>query len=161
VNKHFLNVVIVAAALFLVTACNFSTANLSSLKTSTDKEGTKETTSFKAGDTIYANAVVSNAMDKNTVKYALIAVESKTTKTGEVMQGTEVTIDMPGSGTANLTLPVPASFSGGKFNLVADLINEKGEKKDSKSVMITIAPGTTSSTDDRSVTDDKETDQDK
>ena len=47
-------------------ACNFSasTANISSLKIGTDKEVTKETSTFAPGDTIYGVAVISNAPGK-------------------------------------------------------------------------------------------------
>lgn len=122
----FLSLVVFAAA------CSFSTANMSSFKTSKDKEGKTEATTFKAGETLYANAIISNSIDKTTTKIYMHDDKNK------LVPGTEVKVDLPGSGTANYNLPLPASIPGGKYTLFADMLDEKGEKKDSKSVAITI-----------------------
>ena len=66
--KNLLGLGLVAAVLFTAAfACNVSTANLSSLKTSKAKDG-PESTTFAAGDTIFANATVSNNGSKVSVK---------------------------------------------------------------------------------------------
>jgi hypothetical protein len=116
-------------------ACSFSTANMSSFKTSKDKEGKQEATTFKGGETLYANAIISNSMSKTTTKIWLVDDKGKT------VAGSEVKIDLPSSGTANYTLPLPAGVTGGKYTLNADMLDEKGEKKDGKSVAITIEAG--------------------
>jgi len=114
--------------------CSIGEAKMSSFKTSKDKEGKTETTSFKAGETLYANAEIGGS-SKTTTKIWL------QDDTGKTIPGTEVKIDLPRNGTANYTLPLPASVPGGKYTLYADMLDEKGEKKDGKSVGITIEGG--------------------
>lgn len=122
----FLSLVAFAAA------CSFSTASMSSFKTSKDKEGKTEATTFKAGETLYANAIISGSMSKTTTKIYMQDDKNK------LVAGTEVKVDLPSSGTAAYNLPLPASFAGGKYTVFAEMLDEKGEKKDTKSVAITI-----------------------
>ena len=114
------------------TACSFSTASMSSFKTSKDKDGKTESTTFKAGETVYANAVITGSMSKTTTKISM------TDPAGKPVTGSEVKIDLPGSGTAAYSLPLPMGAPGGKYTVTADFLDDKGEKKDSKSVAITI-----------------------
>lgn len=130
-KTRFLLVTAIAIAAF-VAACSFSTANMSSFKTSKDKDGKQEATTFKGGETLYANAVIANSMSKTTTKIYL--QDDK----GKLVAGSEVKVDLPSSGTANYTLPLPAGVPGGKYTLFADMLDEKGEKKDGKSVAVTI-----------------------
>ena len=144
---------IITALFVFAAACSFSTANMSSFETSKDKDGKTKSTTFKAGETIYANAVIANAPGKTTTK--IYINDDK----GKLLPGSDVKVELASSGTAAYNLPIPASFAGGKFTLVADMLDDKGEKKDSKNVAITIeagapAPATTSS-------DDKDHDSDK
>lgn len=150
----FISLVVFAAA------CSFSTANMSSFKTSKDKEGKTESTTFKAGETLYANAEISNSMGKTTTKIYLQDDKGKT------MTGSEVKVDLASSGTANYTLPLPMGVAGGKYTVVAEMLDEKGEKKDGKSVAITIeaapAPPPAAADDKDADTDsaaDKDTDK--
>ena len=122
----FLSLVVFASA------CSFSTASMSSFKTSKDKEGKTEATTFKAGETVYANAVITGSMSKTTTKISM------TDPTGKMVTGSEVKIDLPSSGTAAYSLPLPMGAPGGKYTVVADFMDDKGEKKDSKSVSVTI-----------------------
>jgi len=139
--KNLLGLGIVAVVLFTAAfACNMSTANLSSLKTSTQKDG-DETTSFKAGDTIYANATVSNNGGKVTVKIYLTVDDAPGMKKGDVIPNSDVSLDLENDGVAKYHYPTFATTKGGKFNVVADMYNDAGEKKDTKSVAITVAPG--------------------
>ncbi len=128
-------------------ACSFSTASMSSFKTSKDKEGKTEATTFKAGETIYANAVITGSMSKTTTKISM------TDPSGKPVTGSEVKIDLPSSGTAAYSLPLPAGAPSGKYTIVADFMDDKGEKKDSKSVAITIegapAPAAAPATDEK------------
>ena len=128
----------ISALIVIVLACNASTANMSSLKVSKDKEGTQETTTFKPGETIYAIATISNSPGKTTTKFRLKADEVSGIAKGEVVPGSEVAVDLPGSGTAVYSLPIPATVKGGKFTLEADMHNETGEKKDGKTSPVTI-----------------------
>lgn len=124
--KTFSLSVVLALAVFAAFGCNVSTANLSSLKVSKDKEGTAEASSYKAGDTIYGKAVVSNNPGKVKVKLALSDPK------GAVMPGSEITLDIDGDGTANYLLPTTEAMPAGSYKLTADMINDAGEKKDSK-----------------------------
>lgn len=144
---------IITALFAFVAACSFSTANMSSFETSKDKDGKTKSTTFKAGETIYANAVIANAPGKTTTK--IYINDDK----GKLLPGSDVKVELASSGTAAYNLPIPASFAGGKFTIVADMLDDKGEKKDSKNVAITIEagappPAATSS-------DDKDHDADK
>ncbi|QQS33386.1 MAG: hypothetical protein IPM50_02045 [Acidobacteriota bacterium] len=140
-------------------ACSFSTANMSSFKASKDKEGKQETTTLKAGETLYANAIISNSPGKTTTKIYLQDDKGKT------MSGSEVSVDLSADGKANYSLPLPMSFPGGKYKLIADMLDDKGEKKDSKSVDLTIeaAPAAPKTADDSGddAADDKGGDSDK
>lgn len=124
-----------ALVVFLIQACSFSTANMSSLTTSKDKEGKESTTSFKAGDTIYAKATISNNGGKVKVKFSLMD------PSGKAMSGADVAVDIDGDGFATFTLPTPPTLAAGSYKLNADMMNEAGEKKDNKSVTLTIAGG--------------------
>ena len=126
---------ILAAVFAFAAACSFSTANMSSFKTSKDKDGKTETTTFKAGETIYANAVIANSPGKTTTK--IYINDDK----GKLLPGSDVKVELASSGTAAYNLPLPASFAGGKLTVVADMLDDKGEKKDSKSVSITVEAG--------------------
>lgn len=151
----------IAAVAVAAGACSFSTASMSSFKASKDKEGKQEATSFKAGETIYGNAVISCSMSKTTTRLYL-----KDEK-GEIVKGSEVKIDLPSSGTANYSLPLPMGVPGGKYTLFAEMLDDKGEKKDTKSVAITIeaapaAPPATTKDDAASdVADDDDKSKDK
>jgi hypothetical protein len=141
-RSNLISVFCVTLALLSATvACNWSTANLSSFATSKDKDGKQAATSFKAGDTIFATAQVSNNSGKVKVNLSVVAEDAKGLKKGETLKGSEVSLDVDGDKSANYNLPLPESFPGGKFKVVADMINESGEKKDSKSVDITVEGG--------------------
>ena len=153
--KNGLGLLIVAMVLFTAGwACSATTANMSSFKTSKDKEGKTEATSFKGGETLYANAVISNAISKTTTKIWLVDDKGKT------VPGSEVKIDLPSAGTANYTLPLPAGVQGGKYTLNADMLDESGEKKDGKSVAITIEGGAAPKSDDKTKKDEAGEDDD-
>lgn len=128
----------IAAFIAVAAACNVSTANMSSLKVAKDKEGKQETTTFKPGDTIYGIATISNSPGKVTVKFRLKADDVAGTPKGEVIKGSDVPVELPSSGVATYSLPIPVGVAGGKYILEADMINEAGEKKDGKTSPITI-----------------------
>lgn len=151
---------IIISLVAFAAACSFSTASMSSFKTSKDKDGKTESTTFKAGETVYANAVITGSMSKTTTKISM------TDPAGKPVTGSEVKIDLPGSGTAAYSLPLPMGAPGGKYTVTADFLDDKGEKKDSKSVAITIeaAPAPPPSADkdadsDDSADDDKKEDK--
>jgi hypothetical protein len=81
-------------------------------------------------------------------------------KKGEVVPNSEAKVDLNGDGVAKYNYPTVATTKGGKFNLSAEMYNEEGEKKDSKTVTITVEPGTTAGLTPASAADDKKTDDD-
>ena len=130
----------ISAFIVIALACSASTANMSSLKVSKDEGGKQETTTFKPGETIHAAATISNAPGKTTTKFRLKADQVAGMSAGDVIPGSEISVDLPGSGTATYQLTIPTSVKGGKFTLEADMINEAGEKKDGKTSPITVGP---------------------
>lgn len=127
-----------ALTIFMAQGCNFSTANLSSLKTSKDADGKTEASSFTTGETLYANAVVANNPGKVKVKFQLLAEDVKGINKGEMLKGSDVTVDIPGDGVAKYSVPVSPALPAGSYKLNADMMNEDGEKKDSKTANVTI-----------------------
>jgi len=138
VKNTFGAIAAISALILIGLACNMSTANMSSLKVSKDKEGKQETTAFKPGETIYAIATISNSPGKTMTKFRLKVDEASGMTKGEVVPGSEVAVDLPGSGTATYSLPIPSGVKGGKFILEADMHDDTGEKKDGKSSPVTI-----------------------
>lgn len=127
--------------IFTALACNMSatTANLSSLKLSKDKEASAETSTFGEGDTVYAVATVSNVPDKVKVKGRLVIEEVEGEQSGPI-PGLENTLDLAGSGTATFTFsPPPSGWPKGKYKVEVMMLNEGGEQKDQKSASFTIS----------------------
>ncbi len=152
--KNFFGLLIVA--LVLMTAaweCSIGEAKMGSFKTSKDKDGKQEATTFKAGDTLYANAEISGG-SKTTTKIWLQDSGGKT------VPGSEVKVELPSAGTAQYSLPLPATFPGGKYTVYADMLDDKGEKKDGKSVAVSIEGGTPPKSDDKAKKDEAADDED-
>ena len=126
--------------IFAGLACNFSasTANISGLKIGKDKEVTAETSSFAAGDTVYAVATVSNAPGAVKVKGRLAIDEVEGEQSGPI-PGLEKTLDLPGSGTATYTFsPPPSGWPKGKYKVEVLMLDEKGEQKDQKTANFSV-----------------------
>ncbi|KXK03338.1 MAG: hypothetical protein UZ17_ACD001001146 [Acidobacteria bacterium OLB17] len=141
--RNAATLLIIAAVLFTAAfACNFSTANLSSLKTGKNADVTSPSNSFAAGDTIYAVADVSNNPGKVKVKMYIQVENMKGVAPGTVIENSVVNLDMEGDAVAKYHYQTYSSTAGGTFKVVAEMYNENGEKKDSKSETITVAPGT-------------------
>lgn len=138
--KIFSIISVFALAILVMQGCSFSTANMSSLDTSKDKDGKEKTTSFKGGDTIYAKAIIANNPGKVKVKFSLAD------PSGKAMSGADVSVDIDGDGFASYTLPTTAALPAGSYKLTADMMNEAGEKKDSKTATLTMAAGAAPST---------------
>lgn len=129
----------IAALLVAGLACNMSTANMSSLKVGKDEGVKQESSSFKIGETIHAIATISNAPGKTTVKFNLAADEVEGMTKGELVPGANVDLVVPdGGGTATYEITPPSGAPVGKYTLTADMHDESGEKKDGKTVSITI-----------------------
>ncbi len=154
--KTFLIAAMFAMLFTAFQACSFSTANIGSFNSSKDKEGKEAAKSFKAGETIYATAFISNNPGKVKVKIYLVAEDAKDLKKGETLKGSEVELSIDGDASANYNLPLPEGFQGGSFKLVADMLNEAGEKKDSKSIDIKVEGGKPAETAPAADADDAE-----
>lgn len=116
-----------------------STANISSFKTSKDREGKQESTSFKGGETIYGRAVIANNIGKVKIKLKVVVDSAEDMTKGDMVKGSDVTIDMDGDGTGIYSLAVPVGVNSGKYILTADMENEAGEVKDTKSVTLDVS----------------------
>ena len=147
--KLLTTVAVFALTVFVLQGCSFSTANMSSLKTSKDKDGKTETTSYKGGDTIYAKAAIANNPGKVKVKYTLLD------PSGKAVPNADVSVDIDGDGVATYSLPTADSMSGG-YKLTADMINENGEKKDGKTAALTFVAGAPLASTAPSSSDDEE-----
>ena len=122
-------------------ACSFSasTANISSLKLGKDEALRQETSSFAAGDTVHATAVISNAPGAVKVTGRLVVEEVEGQQSGPI-PGLEKTLDLPGSGTASYTFsPPPSGWPAGRYKLEVLMLNEAGEQKDQKAVSFTVS----------------------
>lgn len=122
-----------------VLACSASTANLSSLKLSTDKSGSPEAGTFSPTDTIYAVATVSNAPGKVKVKGRLVVEDVPGQQAGPA-PGLEKTLDLPGSGTATYTFtPPPQGWPKGKYKVETTLMDDDGKEKDTKTASFSVS----------------------
>ena len=122
-------------------ACNYSatTANISDLKLSKDKEGNQATTTFAASDTVYAVATVSNAPGKVKVKGRL-AIEDVEGEQAGPIPGLEKTLDLEGSGTATFTFTPPAAgWPKGKYKVEVIMMDDSGQQKDQKSASFSVS----------------------
>ena len=145
--KNGLSLLIVAVVLFTAAfACNVSTANMSSFKLTKDKDGKEESSSFKNTDTLYGRATVANNGGKVSVKIQMNADDVAGMKKGDIVPGSSVNVNLDGEGVATYSLPLGGAVKAGKYTVVADMINDAGEKKDSKSVNISIAGDSSSTT---------------
>src|SRR5918992_43176 len=90
---------VLALGLFMaaVLACNATTANISSLKLSTDEEGQNETKSFKPGDKVYGIAQISNNPGKVQTKFRILYDNVEGENPDALVEGAEKTLDVEGS----------------------------------------------------------------
>lgn len=127
--------------IFVGLACNFSasTANLSGLKLGKDEKVSAETSSFAAGDTVYAVATVSNAPGAVKVTGRLV-IDSVEGEASGPVPGLEKTLELPGSTTATFTFsPPPSGWPKGKYKVEVVMLNENGEQKDQKSADFSVS----------------------
>ena len=135
-------VVLVLAVMTGAWACSVSTANLSEVKTGKDKDVTQAATTFSAGDVIFANASVANNPGKVKVNMYITVDDAAGMTKGAKVPNSDVSMDVDGDGTVRYNFPTSAATKGGKFTIVADMLNENGEKKDSRSTSFTVEPDT-------------------
>lgn len=133
---------LLAIGLFIavVLACNATTANISSLKVSTDEEGKNESKNFKPGDKVYAVAVISNNVGKVKAKFRILHDNVEGESAGTLVQGAEKTLDVEGSRPAIfwVTLP-PTGFKNGQYKFEVSMLTENGEQKDQKTATFEVS----------------------
>jgi hypothetical protein len=119
--------------LAVVLACSATTANISSLKVSTDEEGKNEAKSFKPGDKAFAIAQISNNSGKVKAKFRVLFDDVPGQTSGTLVPGAEKTLDVEGSRPAIFWVTLPAEgFDNGRYKFEVSMLTESGEQKDQK-----------------------------
>src|ERR1700745_2373445 len=93
--------------LAVVLACGATTANISSLKISSDEDGKNETKTFKPGDKVYTVAQISNNGGKVDVKWRLLYDDGD--KAGQPVPGAEKTLEVEGDRPASFWITLPTA----------------------------------------------------
>lgn len=123
-----------------VLACSATTANISSLKVSTDEEGKNETKNFKPGDKVYSIAQIGNNPGKVQAKFRVLFDDVKGQQSGTPVEGAEKTLEIDGSRPAIFWVTLPAKgFYNGRYKVEVDMLNEKGEQKDQKTATFDVS----------------------
>ena len=123
--------------LAVVLACGATTANISSLKISSDEAGKDETKTFKPGDKIYTTAQIANNGGKVDVKWRILYDDGD--KAGQPVPGAEKSLEVEGDRPASfwITLP-PEGFKNGRYKSEVSM-NYSGEQKDQKSATFEVS----------------------
>lgn len=129
-------------------ACNFNftTANLSELKFSKDKDASSPSTNFKPEDEIFAVTAVNNTSSKNKVKFRLLFDKVEGAQTGAVAYKLEKELEVEDSRQVWFTFSVPTGFVPGTYKVEAVLTGEDGKEIDRKTGSFTVAGGNTDKT---------------
>ena len=133
-------VVGVAVLLAITSACSFTTANISSLKLSKDKEGKTETTSYAPSETIYAKATVSNVPSKVTLKFRVFTDDVEGQPKNAPVPNFDKSFEIPNDGYVDYYLsPPPAGWPVGKYRIDVTMHVESGEQKDQETTSFTVS----------------------
>ncbi len=126
------------AALVALAACSASTAHLTDLTMSKSKDMSSPTTTFDAGDTVYAQSGVANTPSKVTLNWHFIAENVKGVPPNSAQKNNDVSNDLPADGTSTYTLTPPASgWPTGTYKIVVDLMID-GTQKEEKTAEFTV-----------------------
>jgi hypothetical protein len=132
--------VVAMLMLAVVSACSFTTANISSLKLSKDKEGTIAATDFAPNDSIYAKATVSNVPSKVTLKFRVFTEDVEGQPKNAPVPNFDKSFDVPSDGYVDYYLTPPtAGWPSGKYRIEVAMLVESGEQKDQKTVSYTVS----------------------
>lgn len=143
--------------LALLLACSATTANIGSLKVSTDEEGKNEAKSFKPGDKVYAIAQIANNGGKVQTKFRILYDDVEGQKAGTLVQGAEKTIEVDGSRPAVFWITLPAGgFHNGRYKVEVNMLTGSGEQKDQKTATFEVNGYEKEKADDKEKSDDKE-----
>lgn len=142
--------------LALVLACSATTANIGSLKISTDEEGKNEAKSFKPGDKVYAVAQIANNIGKVQAKFRILYDNVDGQKAGTLVQGAEKTLDVEGSRPAIFWITLPAGgFQNGRYKVEVNMLTESGEQKDQKTATFEVSGYEKAKVEDTEKSDEK------
>lgn len=125
-------VIILFALIAYTAACSEGKTGIASLKVSKDLEGKTEAVAFKGGETLFANVILANAPSKGKVIFSI-----KNDK-GAILPGTEYKIDLTNGQTTTYKAQIAEKATPGQYILTADMHDGNGEKKDTKSIPISI-----------------------
>jgi hypothetical protein len=120
----------------IVLACGATTANISSLKITSDEDGKNETKTFKPGDKVYTIAQVSNNGGKVDVKWRVLYDDGD--KAGQPVPGAEKTLEVEGDRPASFWVTLPPGFKGGRYKSEVTMMYS-GEQKDQKSATFEVS----------------------
>jgi hypothetical protein len=123
----------------LACGCELTTANISGLTLSKDKEGTVETTTFAPGDTVYARATVSNVPSPVTLLGRLIAEKVEGNPENLAIPNSNVVIEMPDDGVATFNWKRDQGWPPGKYRVEIRMLVKSGAQKDQKEATFTVA----------------------
>jgi hypothetical protein len=119
-------------ALSLACKGGFTTANIGSLKISTDDQGKNEAKTFKPGDKVYAVAQIANNGGTVQAKYRVLVDDVEGKEPGTPVPGAEKTLDIQGDRPAIFWITLPASgFQNGRYKVEVSMI-AYGDQKDQK-----------------------------
>ena len=123
--------------LAVMLACGATTANISSLKLSSDEDGKNVTKTFKPGDKVYTTAQIANNGGKVEVKWRILYDDGD--KAGTPVTGAEKTLEVEGDRPATfwITLP-PAGFKDGRYKTEVSMMYS-GEQKDQKTATFDVS----------------------
>jgi|ERR1051326_4918498 hypothetical protein len=117
----------------VVLACGATTANISSLKVSTDEQGKNEAKSFKPGDKVYAVAQISNNGGTVQTKFRILYDDVEGQSAGTPVPGAEKTLDVEGDRPAIFWITLPTGgFKNGRYKVDVSMLYS-GDQKDQKS----------------------------
>jgi len=136
-RKNINLVIGLGVLLAVVLACGATTANISSLKISSDEAGKEETKTFKPGDKVYTTAQISNNGGKVDVKWRILYDDGD--KAGQPVPGAEKSLEVEGDRPASfwITLP-PDGFRNGRYKSEVSM-TYSGEQKDQKSATFEVS----------------------
>ena len=134
------SVLALGVLLAVLLACSATTANISSLKVSTDEQGKNEAKSFKPSDKVYAVAQISNNGGKVQAKFRILFDDVDGQEAGTLVQGAEKTLDIEGNRPAIFWITLPASgFDNGRYKVEVNMLTESGEQKDQKTATFEVS----------------------
>jgi hypothetical protein len=125
----------------LVVACSFSasTANLSDITLSPNRDGSSPTNTFRPDATVYAITSVNNSMGRVRVRSRVFFDNVEGQESGAMVPGLETTLDVDGSRPVTFSYSTTTGFPPGTYRVEIAMMNEAGEQKDQKTATFTIS----------------------